>query len=376
MTNSAHPMLRRALVTALAGVACLAAPAAASAAPAPKLQRALDRVVAAGAPGATVLVRDGARTTRLSAGHANLATRRPIRVSDRTRIGGVTKSFVATVVLQLAAEGRLSLDDSVARRLPGVIAGGDAITVRRLLNHTSGIFSYDKDPAVLAPYMKGDFTRAFDLRRAPGIANGHGPLFAPGAELSYSNTNYVLLGMIVEAVTHDTIGAQIYRRIVVPLGLRHTSYPRTSRIAGAHVHGYLPGKQPADVTSLSPTLLGAAGAIVSNAADVARFYRALLGGRLLAPRELAEMQTIDPVATGGIADAGIRGGAWGLGLLRERFPCGLAWGHDSETPGYMAAAWNSPDGARQVVVVVNAAYDHDAPVSRAMRNVLATAYCR
>ena len=87
------------------------------------------------------------------------------------------------------------------------------------------------------------------------------------------------------------------------------------------------------------------------------------------------MRVVDAVATGGVADAGIRGGGWGLGLLREQFPCAAAWGHDSETPGYMIAAWNSAGGARQVVVVVNTSFGHDAPVSAAMRKVLTRAYC-
>ena len=120
---------------------------------------------------------------------------------------------------------------------------------------------------------------------------------------------------------------------------------------------------------------GEAGAIVSTAADVARFYRALLGGQLLAPAQLAAMRTIDPVATGGVPDAGLLGGGWGLGLLRERFPCGVALGHDAENPGYMTAAWNSPDGTRQVVAVVNRNHTHDEPVSRALRRVLVQAYC-
>ena len=103
---------------------------------------------------------------------------------------------------------------------------------------------------------------------------------------------------------------------------------------------------------------------------------ALLQGSLLSDELLASMMTIDPVATGGVPDAGILGGGWGLGLLREEFPCGVAWGHDSETPGYMTAAWNSEDGQRQVVVIVNSHFfDHDQPVSEAMRNLLVTAYC-
>ena len=367
---------RRAIAASLAGLAAvpgLAAPAAAASTPATaQLQRALDRVVAAGAPGAAVLVRHGERTLRLSSGYGRLAPKTPMRVAHPTRIGGVTKTFVATVVLQLVDEGRLALNDPVAKWLPGAISNGDAITIRQLLNHTSGIFSYDKEPSVFAPYLDGDLTRIFDQDEGVKIAADRGPLFAPGSQLSYSNTNYVLLGRIVEAATGKTIGTELRDRLVAPLRLSRTSYPLTSPIAGRHTHGYLGGS---DVTALTPTLLGAAGAIVSNAADVATFYRALLTGRLLSPAGLASMRLVDAVATGGVADAGIRGGGWGLGLLREQFPCATAWGHDSETPGYTIAAWNSADGARQVVVVVNTSFDPDAPVGAVMRKVLSRAYC-
>ena len=366
---------RQAAVAGLAGLACLVAPSPAAAAPQAKLQRALDRVVAAGAPGALVLVRRGDRTRRLTSGLGNLATRTPIRVADRARIGGITKTFTATVVLQLAGEGRLTLDDTVEQWLPGRISNGADITVRRLLNHTSGIFSYDKDPSVFAPYAAGDLTRVFDPLVGVALAAAHGPLFAPGSGLSYSNTNYLLLAMIVEAATGRSFASELRRRILAPLALRHTTFPTTSRIAGAHVHGYLPGDEPADVTALSPTLLGASGAMVSTARDVARFFRALLSGRLLAPAQLRAMKTIDPVATGGIRDSGLRGGGWGLGLLRERFPCGTAWGHDNENPGYTTAAWNSADGRRQIVVVANSFFSPAAPASRALRRVLVAAYC-
>jgi D-alanyl-D-alanine carboxypeptidase len=392
MIGSRHVELtrlrRRKLGLAGTILACMAAgaviAASAIAKPAPTsgqpttLQRALDEVVAAGAPGAIALVRDGDRTTRLASGYGNLAPKTPMRVADRVRIGGVTKSFTATVVLQLVGERKIALDDTVERWLPGQISNGKAISVRHLLNHTSGIFSFDKDPRVLAPYLKGNLTRVFDLRKGVKIAAAHGPLFKPGSKLSYSNTNYVLLAMIVKAATGNSIASQLQHRIFEPLGLHHTSYPTSSRIDGSHAHGYFPvEKRPLlDVTALSPTLFGAAGAIVSNADDVARFYRALLSGRLLEPDLLKAMQTIDPVATGGVPDSGILGGGWGLGLLRETFPCGQAWGHDTENPGYMTAAWNSKDGNRQIVVIVNSTYDHDAPVSRAMRKVLVTAYCQ
>jgi D-alanyl-D-alanine carboxypeptidase len=341
-----------------------------------KLQRALDEVVAAGAPGALVLVRDGKRTIRLTSGYGNLAPLTPMGASDRTRIGGVTKSYTAAVVLQLVGEKRLSLDDTLESRLPGMIPNGAAITIRQLLNHTSGIYDYANDPAVLAPYLSGDLTHIFDPLFGVQVAADHGPLFAPGTGLAYSNTNYLLLAMIVEKVTGNSIGSELQRRIFEPLGLRQTSYPTSSEIDGAHVHGYVFLEDgPFDVTPWSPTMYGAAGAILSNADDTADFYRALLGKRLFSHPLLKAMRTIDPVATGGVPDAGILGGGWGLGLLREDFPCGEAWGHDSETPGYMTATWNSRSGNRQVVVAVNSHHTHDEPVSEAMRAVLATAYC-
>ena len=324
-----------------------------------------------------MLVRVGDRTIRLSSGNGNLSPETPMRVGDRSRIGGVTKTFTAAVVLQLVDEGKLRLSDTLEQWLPGVISNGGAISIRQLLNHTSGIADYAQDPSVLAPYEAGDLTHVFDPRQGVQVAADHGPLFAPGTGFAYSNTNYLLLAMIVEKITGHSIGSELRDRIFEPLGLRHTSYPTSSRISGAYTHGYLfLGAPPLmDVTPFSPTFYGASGAILSNADDVARFYRALLRGRLFAPGLLTAMKTIDPVATGGVPDAGILGGGWGLGLLREEFPCGEAWGHDTEIPGYMTAAWSSKDGNRQVVVVVNSNFSHDEPVSQAMRELLVTAYC-
>jgi D-alanyl-D-alanine carboxypeptidase len=363
----------------VAGLACLGTPALAApgaTAPTASLQRALDRIVAAGAPGAAAVVRTGDRTIRISSGAGNLAPRTPMRVVDRSRIGGVTKSFTATVVLQLAGERRLRLGDTVEHWLPGAISNGDAISIRQLLNHTSGIYDYAADPVVLAPYEQGDLTRPFDPLTGVRVASEHGPLFAPGSQLAYSNTNYLLLAMIVEAATGNTIAHELRARIFEPLGLDQTSYVTASEIDGPHTHGYLAlDEGPYDVTAFNPSFFGAAGAILSNGDDLARFYRALLRGDLLAPRMLRAMQTIDPVATGGTPDAGILGGGWGLGLLRETFPCGYAWGHDSENPGYMTAAWSSRNADRQVVVIVNSSFTHDEPVSRAMREALVSAFC-
>jgi D-alanyl-D-alanine carboxypeptidase len=375
---------RLSVVAALAAVATLATASVASAQKPthalPAVQRALDEVVAAGAPGAMALVRDGDRTIRLSSGYGNLTPKTPMRVNDRFRIGGLTKTFTATVVLQLVGEGKLTLDDTVEHWLPGAISNGEDISVRQLLNHTSGISDYVLE--AIGPYLEdlpSSLTLIFDPREGVRIAAEHGPLFPPGSALAYSNTNYLLLAMIVEAATGKSFGSELRRRIFEPLGLHHTTYPTSSRINGSYTHGYvlLDESTVLDITPLSPTLLGASGAILSNAKDVARFYRALLQRRLLGPELLESMQTIDPVATGGVPDSGFPGGGWGLGLLRETFPCGSeAWGHDSEIPGYTTAAWNSKNGTRQVVVVVNSFFGPDDPPIQALRKVLAEAYCR
>src|SRR2546430_10663781 len=141
-----HRTLVVILLLALAGVAATASTAdAAAPAREPKLQRALDRVVAAGVPGAVLLVREGDRTIRLTSGSGNLKSKTPMRAGDRFRVGSITKAFVATVVLQLVGERKLALEDTVERWLPGVVPNGRRITVRRLLNHTSGLFSYGGD---------------------------------------------------------------------------------------------------------------------------------------------------------------------------------------------------------------------------------------
>jgi D-alanyl-D-alanine carboxypeptidase len=381
-TSTTHPHAARrrvaaACLVAVSAVGVLSTTATAQPAHRPtSLERALDAVVDAGAPGAIVLVRDGARTTRLTSGLGNLSPAQTIRASDRTRIGGLTKSFTATVVLQLVDEGVLRLDDNVEQWLPATISNGADVTIRHLLNHTSGIYNYSNDPTVLAPYMSGDLTHQFDPADGIRIAAAYGPQFQPGTALEYSNTNSLLLALIVEQATGRSFASELNRRVIRPLGLDDTSYPTASRIAGRHVHGYLFLEEgPFDVTPWSPSMFGASGAIVSDADDVADFYRSLLRGRLTSRRQLTAMKTIDPVATGGIPDAGIEGGGWGLGLLREELPCGIAWGHDSETPGYLTAAWNSEDGARQVVVIVNTRDDHDDPVATAVRDLLVTAYC-
>jgi D-alanyl-D-alanine carboxypeptidase len=336
-----------------------AAPATGASAPRPArpptdpatLQKQLDGVVEAGTPGVVGLVRTGERSWQGASGMGDLGADRPARARDRFRVGSVTKSFVATLVLQLVAEGRLGLDDSLERWLPGLVPKGGQITVRELLNHTSGLYDYTDDPP--------EPPRRFRPQELVAIATGHQPLFAPGTRFSYSNTNYILAGMLIERVTGRRLADELQRRIVRPLGLDDTELPATERrIAGAHVRGYAPPHEgwrvsddPArlvDVTEMDTSWSWAAGAMVSTTADLARFYQALLGGRLLPPELLSQMRTTVDASQSG------HGTRYGLGLEVLRLGCGVElWGHGGSLEGYRTTAFSTPDARRQLVMATN-----------------------
>lgn len=336
--------------TALIAASALAKPTIATSNRASDLQRDVDALVAAGPPGAILVVRNGDRTLRFASGLAYVARRRPMHPADRFRIASLTKSYVATVVLQLVGEGKLSLGDSVEMRLPGVVPNDGTITIRQLLNHTSGLFDFAADPRVLKPYLNGNFGYHWPPRKLLRIAVSHKPLFSPGAGYAYSSTDYIVLGLIVEAVSGNTLGTELSGRIFRPLGLRATAFPTTPRIASPYAHGYYVfAKPPAtDVSGVSP-FPWAAGAMVSTGAEVLSFYRALLSGRLLEPKLLTAMKKTIP--EGRRTD--IPGSRYGLGL--ERFPtsCGPAWGHNGAIAGYLVFAFASNDGRRLAVLMVN-----------------------
>jgi D-alanyl-D-alanine carboxypeptidase len=171
---------------------------------------------------------------------------------------GITKTFVSTVALQLVGEGRLSLDDTVEQWLPGLIPGGEQITVRQLLNHTSGLFNYTDDEAFISEVLTNPL-QPHTPQQLITLANSYPPRFPAGTSWSYSNTGYIVAGLILERVTHQSMSQLIQQRITRPLRLRLTSLPeRSPDIQGYHARGYFPqaltGGGYVDVTRLSPTV--------------------------------------------------------------------------------------------------------------------------
>ncbi|MCS0606389.1 beta-lactamase family protein [Streptomyces sp. LP11] len=331
-------------------------------------REAVEAAVATGVPGVTATARDAHGTWSTTAGTGDLRTGAPRSAADRYRVGSLTKTFVATVLLQLEAEGRLSLDDTVETWLPGVVRGhghdGRRVTLRRLLNHTSGIFNYTADDDFArAHFLKDGFLRhRYDTltpRDLVATAMRHAPDFAPGASWNYSNTNYVLAGMVIEKATGHPYAEEIRRRIIAPLHLRATSVPGTRvTVPGPSSRAYSklaedPAGPSYDVTTLNPSMASSAGEMISDSADLDRFYAALLGGRLLPARQLKEMKTT--VRTPGAADVG-----YGLGLMDRTLTCGVhVWGHDGGIHGSVSVAVTTADGLHSLAANFNGDWTGD-----------------
>ncbi|MER5501126.1 serine hydrolase domain-containing protein [Streptomyces sp. NPDC002561] len=360
--RTVRTLLAAGLVTGITATA-LAAPAIAASPAEPShaaTRQALEAAVAEGVPGAVAQARDG------RARWADTAGKR--KKSDRFRVGSITKTFTATVLLQLQAEGRLDLDDPVEKWLPAVVRGhghdGRRITVRQLLNHTSGIYSYTEDPGfqekVFGPGFLQHRYDTWTPEQLVAVAMAHEPDFAPGTDWNYSNTNFVLAGMVVEKVTGRPYGKEIGNRIVKPLKLHATSVPGTgSRMPEPNSRAYSklsPGTDGPvhDVTDLNPSIAGAAGEMVSDANDLQTFYRALLKGQLLPKAEMKEMTDTVQVSPD-LPDVG-----YGLGLMWQKLSCGKeVWGHGGGIHGSQSEAQVTRDGKHSLAANFNADWAGD-----------------
>jgi D-alanyl-D-alanine carboxypeptidase len=275
-----------------------------------------------GAESVIVFVSDDGREYVATAGN-----HRPSK-DQRFRVGSVTKTFTATIVLQLVAEGRLRLSDALERHLPGIVPRGKRITIRQLLNHRSGLANVTDYTVWLQRASRSPSIRPIDTLR---FAAAQPLAFPPGSQWRYSNTNYIALGLVIEKTTGNAYRYELKRRILDPLALERTELPRTRLVQDLADEGE------------NPNVPWAAGALVSDAHDISRFFSALLSGRLLSKSVLAQMkQTV--VVDHELGD--------GLGIFSSQLPCGRFWGHEGGILNYATIVAASDNGNRVAVISV------------------------
>ncbi|MFF5981535.1 serine hydrolase domain-containing protein [Streptomyces olindensis] len=315
-----------------------------------------------------IRVRDGRHVAEAGVGEAVAGTGRPVPDNPHVRAASVTKSLVAATVLQLAAERRLSLNDTVEHWLPGRVRGhgndGSRITVRHLLQHTSGL--HDPDSTELTGKTAPDFERRRFDRVAPerlvDIALRHPPDFPPAGpddpkpRWSYSNTGYHLLGAVIEKATGRPWAEEVHERIVRRLGLHGTLVPGDDPYLPephARTHHRFAGSDGyTDTTTRNMAWAGPAGSLVSTPHDLDRFFTALLTGGLHPPRELTAMRTTVPVNEE--HEQYTPGMRYGLGLQEQPLACGGSrWGHHGDLEGTFVRTGFTADGERSVVITVS-----------------------
>jgi D-alanyl-D-alanine carboxypeptidase len=333
-------------------------------------------VSAPGGPigGIATLYRDR-RTTVLRAGRADVTRPGAPRLGDHMRIASIAKAFSGAVALHLVAQRRLGLDDTIGRQLPGMMpAEWSAVTVRQMLNHTSGLPDYTrsdgfreqatKDPrGYVSPMQIIDWVRGAALN------------FSPGSRYEYSNTDNIVVGLIAERVSGRSYGQLLSRIVFQRAGLTQTTFPaRRISLPAPFLHGYQvgPGKPPHDVTTfLSPSGAWASGAIVSTPADLGAFIRADLGGRFFGQAQRRQQMQF---VRGSSSPAGPGTNSAGLAIFRYQTRCGTVYGHTGNFPGYVQWAAATADGRRSVTTSLNIAAPTGALLAR-LRAVQASAVC-
>jgi D-alanyl-D-alanine carboxypeptidase len=315
----------------------------------------LEAVVATGVPGAVAVARGPGGRVEAAAGFADLRTGEALTVDHRFRIGSVTKIFVAALVLQLVAEGLLDLDGDAAPFAEG-------ITIRQLLNHTSGLPDFVDDVVSFFEPYRRDPDRRWELgaRDELRLVMEKSRLFPPGEGWSYQGSNYIVLRLIIEQTTRKTLRDALQERILAPLALERTDLVE-GPLQGDCARGYLPpdnpllpgGTGPVDVTEIDVPFHRAGGGIVSTAGEIAEMLRAELGCAFLPDRLRKEMLRAVESDWEETDRYGLGIGEITALMGRHRSPCGAAWGHLGFSVGYTAIALSSEDGKRQVVICAN-----------------------
>ncbi|UNO38386.1 serine hydrolase domain-containing protein [Streptomyces sp. MST-110588] len=315
-----------------------------------------------------------------------------LAVGDQFRVGSNTKTVTATLVLQQVAEHRIGLEDPVEKWLPGLVPGGPDITVKMLLNHTSGLGDFALTPRFL-PSLTGQDKRTWTPEELIALSPGRTSSGAPGKKYSYSNTNYEALGLILEKATGKKVADLIEQRITKPLGMKDTFLATDAAWSRGkkHVTGYEPGpgrlrsllarivdlpegtevagpRRPhdnVDAGAVDPGWTWAAGGLVSTAPDWQRFQSALMSGTLLPAVQMKQMRQTVPDPQDG--------GGYGLGLMKVDTSCGTVWGHTGGLPGYSSEFYTDQSGRRSVAVLTATNFHIKEPTAAAANKDLVNA---
>jgi len=336
------------------------------------LQNRLERLVAidGGPPGASILLARGRHEKLLRAGVADVATGARFGRRMRMRVASVSKAFSGAVALRLVRRGELSLDDTIAVRLPELPAAWGAVTLRQALSHTGGLPSYTKDPAFLAYFgdnLRGRITKMglIDFVRDEPLD------FPPGTRYLYSNTDNIVVALFAEQATGLSYERLLRREVIDPLGLRRTRLPRDWRLPAPRIRGYETLPVLEDLTTCcSMSFVNAAGGIYSTPDELTRFIRAYVGGGLVGGA--VRRAQFDFWAGAGSDPPGPGEQSGGLALFRYRTRCGTVFGHSGNIPGYTQFTVATRDGRRGLTFTVNRqlAPDSSAPLApRAFRTL-------
>jgi len=318
------------------------------------LSSALQKLVAipGGPPGAIAIVQSDSRLRVVTAGVGDVRARTAIAADDTLRIASVSKAFSGAVALSLVSQGKLSVADTIGMRLPTLPAAWGSVTLAQLLQHTSGVPDYIKSPEFVAA-LKADPLQSLTPMQLLGFV-AHEPLaFPAGARYQYSDSDNIVVGLMVEAVTGASYTAALDQHVSVPLHLAKTTLPDNVQLPEPFVRGYdiEIGKPPDDVSMvLNPVLAWASGGMLSTPTELNEFMRSYVRGELFSKATQAEQLQFVPGSSG---PPGPGTNAAGLGIFRYQTGCGTVFGHTGNFPGYTLFAASSPDGRSSVVVAVN-----------------------
>ena len=324
-------------------------------------------------PGAVVLLRTPQGDFTAASGTTQLNTKNPPRADTHFRIASNTKTMTAAVIMQLAQESKLGLNDPVSKYVPGV-PNGDNITIAQLLEMRSGLYNYTNDPIISAT-IDTDPAKVWTPAELLAIAFAHPPNFPPGAKYEYNNTNYALLGLVVEKVDGKPLAQAMQDRLFGPLGLQHTLLPASTvnTLPEPSSHGYLYGSSsvalvgeppyspevqaaaragtllPKDYTGVNHSNAAAAGGVISTAYDLATWIKALVAGRVLDPayqrRWLDSLKPEDPSKP--------EGQKYGYGIAQLSWGPNTIYFHGGETPGYNSKISYDPANDMTLIVWTN-----------------------